>query len=110
METARRVSQRMSAVFVYAIASGRGEADPAAVVRGAMAPLAKGRQPAVTELAEAREVLRRAETVPAHPVTRLALRLLALTAVRPGEIRGALWSEFEGMDGPEPLWPCRRRG
>jgi integrase len=104
VETARRVRQRMSAVFVYAIATGRGEADPAAIVRGAMAPLAKGRQPALTDLEEAREVLRRAEAVPAHPVTRLALRLLALTAARPGEVRGAAWSEFEGLDGPEPLW------
>jgi integrase len=42
--------------------------------------------------------------VPAHPVTRLALRLLALTAVRPGEVRGAAWPEFECLDGPEPLW------
>ena len=66
--------------------------------------MAKGRQPAVTELAEARAVLARAEAQPAHPLTRLALRLLALTAVRPGEIRGAAWAEFEGLDGAEPLW------
>jgi hypothetical protein len=45
IETACRVRQRMSAVFVYAIASGLGESDPAAIVRGAMAPIAKGRQP-----------------------------------------------------------------
>jgi integrase len=37
-------------------------------------------------------------------VTKLALRLLALTAVRPGEIRGAAWSEFEQPDGAEPVW------
>jgi integrase len=103
-ETARRVRQRISAVFVYAIASGLGETDPAAVVKGAMAPLAKGRQPAITELAEAREVLARVEAMPAHPVTKLANRLLALTVVRPGEIRSARWGEFEGLDGPAPLW------
>jgi hypothetical protein len=39
IETARRVRQRMSAVFVYAIASGLAEADPAAIVQNAMAPL-----------------------------------------------------------------------
>jgi hypothetical protein len=44
-----------------------------------MAPLIK--REAVTDLQEAREVLRYAEAVPAHPITRLALRLLALTAV-----------------------------
>jgi integrase len=35
IETARRVRQRMSAVFVYAIALGIGESDPAAIVKGA---------------------------------------------------------------------------
>jgi integrase len=94
----------MSAVFVYGIASGICQADPAAIVKGAMAPLIKGRQPAIVDLDEAREVLRRAEEEPAHPVTKLALRLLALTAVRPGEIRGASWHEFERLDGREPLW------
>jgi integrase len=103
-ETARRVRQRMSAVFVYAIASGLGEADPAAIVRGAMAPIMKGRQPAITDLPDARVVLARTEAAPAHPVTKLANRLLALTVVRPGEIRAARWSEFEGLDGPAPLW------
>jgi integrase len=33
----------------------------------------------------------------------LALRFLALTAVRPGELRGAQWWEFEDLDGVEPL-------
>ena len=103
-ETARRVRQRMSAVFVYAIASGLGEADPAAIVKGAMAPVAKGRQPAITELPAAREVLARVEATPAHPVTKLANRLLALTVVRPGEIRSVRWCEFEDLDGPAPLW------
>ena len=104
IETARRVRQRMSAVFVYGIASGICQTDPAAIVQGAMAPLIKGRQPAIVDLDEAREVLRRAEAEPAHPVTKLALRLLALTAVRPGEIRGAAWREFEQLDGDQPLW------
>jgi integrase len=104
IETARRVRQRMSAVFVYGIASGVCQTDPAAIVQGAMAPLTKGRQPAIVDLDEAREVLRRAEAEPAHPVTKLALRLLALTAVRPGEIRGAAWREFEQLDGSQPLW------
>ncbi len=42
----------MSAVFVYAIASGLAQADPAAIVQNAMAPLIKGQQPAVIELDE----------------------------------------------------------
>ncbi len=104
LETARRIRQRISAVFVYAIAVGVGVNDPAAIVRGAMAPLVKGRQPAVTDLSEARAVLAAVEAIPAHPTTKLANRLLALTVVRPGELRAARWAEFEGLDGPEPLW------
>ena len=104
LETARRVRQRMSAVFVYAIALGIGENDPAAIVRGAMAPMVKGRQPAITNLAEARQVLADVEAIAAHPTTKLANRLLALTVVRPGELRAARWVEFEGLDSPEPLW------
>ena len=29
---------------------------------------------------------------------------MALTSVRPGEVRFAEWVEFEGLDGPSPLW------
>jgi hypothetical protein len=41
----------MSAIFVYAIALGIGESDPAAIVKGAMAPMIKSQQPAVTDFA-----------------------------------------------------------
>jgi hypothetical protein len=68
-ETARRVRQRISAVFVYGIAVGIGQSDPAAIIRGALAPLARGRMPAVTTLADARESLRLVELMPAHPAT-----------------------------------------
>ena len=105
IETAKRIRQRISMVFVYAIASGIGETDPAAIVKGALRPLPKKtRQPAVTDLTGARGVLAAVEAEPASPVTKLAHRLLALTAVRPGEIRGAKWGEFEGLDTPTPLW------
>lgn len=91
-EPARRIRQRMSAVFVYAITCGVG--DPAAIVKGAMAPMVKGRQPAVVDLDKARQILIDVEAAPAHPVTKLALRFLALTAVGPGTLAGTPWSEF----------------
>jgi integrase len=104
LETARRVRQRMSAVFLFAIGSGVGSADPAAIIQGAMAPMKKGRQPALVELHEVRQMIADCDAVPAHPVTKLASRFLALTVVRPGELRGARWTEFEALDGPEPVW------
>jgi integrase len=103
-ETARRVRQRMSAVFLYAISSGRAENDPAAVVKGAMAPMKKGKQPAIIDLDKAREMLAKAEAEPAHPVTKLALRILALTAVRPGTLATTPWGEWADLDAAEPLW------
>ena len=32
------------------------------------------------------------------------MKLMVLTFVRTGELRGALWSEFEQLDGDAPLW------
>lgn len=104
VETARRARQRMSAVFAHAHSIGIGQVDRAAVVKGQLAPLTKKRQPAITDLDEAREMLRTAETAVAHPVTKLALRFLALTAVRPGEIRGAAWAEMESLNSTAALW------
>lgn len=103
-ETARRVRQRISAVFVYAVAMGLAKNDPAHLARAVLAPLKKGRQPAITDLEQLRELMRAAEATPAHPITRLGLRFLALTAVRPGELRAARWSEFTDLDGPAPTW------
>jgi len=37
----------------------------------------------------------------ARPITRLALRFLALTAVRPNELRGTRWDELEDLNGKE---------
>lgn len=104
IETARRVRQRMSAVFCYAISAGRGDDDPAATVLKALAPRKRGKQPAVGNIIEAKKVLRDAEATPAHLETKLGLRFIALTVVRPGELRHAGWGEFEGLDTAEPLW------
>lgn len=103
IETAHRVRQRISAVFVYAIASGLAENDPAAIVQKALSPIIKSQQPALTDLADVRDILRDVAATPASPVTKLALYLLALTAVRPGEIRAAIWSEFN-LHTERPFW------
>lgn len=103
-ETARRVRQRISAVAGFAIATGRGEIDPAAAIRTVMAPLKKGRQPAITDLVQAREILAKVEATPGHPITKLAMRLLALTVVRPGTLTTTPWLEFADLDPKEALW------
>ncbi|MFH5927180.1 tyrosine-type recombinase/integrase [Roseomonas xinghualingensis] len=103
--TARKMRQQISAVFVYAIAADLAETDPAQTIRGAMQPTGAVRHhPAVTSAQGVRDVLAKLDTIPAHPGTRLAARLLALTALRSKELRGATDDEFEGLDGPEPTW------
>lgn len=113
IEKAHRLRQRMSAIFVFGIAAGVCDADPAASLRTALKPVPPSRkQPATIDglrdnserLAAARAVLRDCEAERCRAGTKFAMRLLAITAVRPGEIRGARWSEFEDLDGPEPIW------
>jgi len=104
IETAKRVRQRISAVFVYGIAQGVVENDPAEKLGKVLKPLRKGRQPAITDIERLRQMIKDAEEDNARPITRLALRFLALTAVRPSELRGARWGEFEDLDGRKPLW------
>lgn len=105
IETAKRVRQRISATFVFGIAQGICEKDPAEKLGAVLKPLRKGRQPAIVELEPLKKMILAAEEDNARPITRLGLRLLALTAVRPSELRGAHWAEFEDLDGDLPL--CR---
>jgi len=104
IETAKRVRQRISGVFVFAIAKGIAQSDPAEKLGAVLKPLRKGRQPAITDLVRLRAMIIAAEEDYARPITRLGLRFLALTAVRPSELRGASWDEFEELNGAAPLW------
>jgi integrase len=102
IETAHRVRQRMEAVFRYAVASGQTENNPAAAVKGALTHKKPVKpQPALTDLYAARNMLAAALATPAQPVTRTALLTLALTAARPGEVRGMMWRE---LDLEAALW------
>lgn len=103
-EIAHRVRQRMSAVFVYGIATGRAVTDPAAIIQKALSPVVRTHLPASRSLDEAREVLVRTAALPAYPVTKLAMRLLALTAVRSGTLVATPWAEFDALDAAAPTW------
>jgi integrase len=103
-EMAHRARQHISDVFVFAIASGWAEDDPAHVIRKALTPTSPRLRPAVTKLAAARRVLAQTEAQPAYAVTKLAARLVALTAARPGIVRMAAPEEFEALDSAMPIW------
>ena len=104
VDQAHRVRQRMSDVFVLAISSGMAETDPAAIVRKALSPLVKRNYPALTNIAEARALLEADAALKGWPITKLASRLLAITAARSEALRFAEWHEFEDLTGPSPIW------
>lgn len=105
VETAHRTRQRISAIFVYAIAMGYCSADPAANLGPILPKVPKAKsQPALTDIDDLRQMIRDCEAQVAKPTTKLALRLIALTAARPNEIHQARWQEFYDLDGDEPLW------
>ncbi|RDS76136.1 DUF4102 domain-containing protein [Alteriqipengyuania lutimaris] len=104
---AQEVRATMSEVFVWAIASGLAETDPAAIIRKALQPSVSGRFPAVETVEEARDLLNAIDKRNGNRglvQTKLASRLLALTAVRPGVVRIAERDEFEQLEGSEPFW------
>jgi integrase len=108
-ETAHRTRQRISQVLRYAVASGRAESDPTRDLRGALTAIEVTNRPAIVEPNKVGELMRAIEHYQGDPATVAALKLLPLVFVRPGELRGAEWSEFD-LDSAEPTWriPARR--
>jgi integrase len=107
-DLAHRVLQVASQIFRYGVATGRCERDPAPDLRGALTPHRKKNQAAVTP-EELPELLRKIESYGdfGDKLTALALRLLALTFVRTGELIGAEWAEFD-LDAPVWIVPAAR--
>ncbi|PCG08676.1 integrase [Sphingomonas ginsenosidimutans] len=103
--TARRIRQRISDVFAYAVSEGWCASDPAAVVGRALAPAPAARhQPALVAVDDVRALLAAADRAAGGAMVKLASRFLALTAVRLSAVRGARWREIEDLDGAAPLW------
>ncbi|WP_343611166.1 integrase arm-type DNA-binding domain-containing protein [Novosphingobium sp.] len=103
-ETAFRLLQRISAVYRFARACELVEHNPAETVADALQPVVKRKRRALLTIERAREFLIAFEAARGFPATKLASRLLALTAARPGTIRLAEAHEFEDLDGQEPIW------
>jgi len=95
-ETARRLRSISGVIFRYAIATGRAERDPSQDLRGALTIQKVKHHAAIVEPKKIGELLRAVDGYGGHPITRLALQLLALTFVRSSELRFAEWTEIEG--------------
>lgn len=102
-ETARRCLRTASRVFRYAIRTGRATRDPAPDLADALIPQTVVHRPAITEGKAFGALLRKIGGYGGQPATKAALELLALTFVRPGELRLARWREVD-LEGESPKW------
>lgn len=94
-ESAHRAKQRAGQVFRYAIAHGAATRDPAADLRGALAPVVTRSRAAITDPAKVGDLLRAIHDYSGQFATRCALRLAPLLFVRPGELRAMEWAELD---------------
>ncbi|WP_294540141.1 integrase arm-type DNA-binding domain-containing protein [uncultured Rhodoblastus sp.] len=101
LETAGRLRAVVGEVFRYAIATGRAENDPTFALRGALTTPKTKHRAAIVEPVAFGALLRSIEDYEGTPEVRAALKLMALTFVRPGELRNAFWAEFDLEAG---LW------
>ena len=94
-ETARKLRGAIGNVFRYAIATARAENDPTTALRGALVTPTVMPRSAIVAPKAFGALLRAIEDYQGAPETCAALELLALTFVRPGELRAADWAEFD---------------
>ena len=98
LDIAKRCLQMCGQVFRYAIAHGVGGStrNPATDIKPAdvLSPRKKENYARI-DARELPALLRKIEGYQGTPTTRLAMKLMALTFVRTGELIGARWEEFD---------------
>ncbi|HGJ4323316.1 TPA: tyrosine-type recombinase/integrase [Salmonella enterica subsp. diarizonae serovar 61:l,v:1,5,7] len=99
-EKAKKVRQRCGEVFRYAIVTGRAEYNPAPELTSAMQGHESTHYPFLTT-EELPAFFKALAGYSGSELMVLAARLLIITGLRTGELRGALWSE---IDTNKALW------
>ncbi len=95
-EMAGRVLQRVRAVFRYAVVHERLESNPLAdLVPSEVLKPRRVQHRAALAASALPAFLDKLDAYEGDPTTKHALRLLMLTALRPGELRGARWDEID---------------
>lgn len=93
LDVASRVKQQISSIFNYAIYTGRAEINPADALKNVI-QTRKIIHRASLSAKELPDFLKKLDSYQGRKLTQLALKLLILTFVRPGELRGARWEEI----------------
>ncbi|MDR3388917.1 MAG: integrase arm-type DNA-binding domain-containing protein [Rudaea sp.] len=107
LDVAARIGQRCASVFKFAKQTGRCSVNPASELSGVVKQRKVVHRAALSR-ADIPEFLRNLESYDGiRSETRIGLRLLMLTFVRTGELRGALWSEIN-FDDAEWRIPAER--
>ncbi|MGA7540824.1 MAG: integrase arm-type DNA-binding domain-containing protein [Steroidobacteraceae bacterium] len=111
IETAHRALQDCGRILRYAVATARANHDVSVNLRGALAPKLEKHFASVKEPSEVGALMRAIESYHGSFVTQCALRLAALTFVRPGELRAAEWREvnFETAEWRIPAARMKKR-
>ena len=100
------VRQWASAIFRYAVATLRADADPATALKGAIhRPKVEHRKPLSSDQIAA--FVKALDTYGGYRTTIIALRLMLLTFVRTVELRAANWAEYD-LDHAEWRIPAER--
>jgi integrase len=100
------VRQWCGAVFRYAVATLRADGDPTVALKGAITrPKVQHRKPLARS--EIPTFVKKIEEHGGNRITKIAMRLLLLTFVRPVELRAAEWKEFN-LDHAEWRIPADR--
>lgn len=98
-------------MFKYAVAAEYATRDPAADLSATLPSRRRQNYPTITDPVLVGELLRAIDSFNGTLVVSCALKLAPLLFVRPGELRGAEWSEFDmdHTDGPRWAIPATRR-
>lgn len=106
-ETARRIARYCNSIFQYGIITGKTTKNPAAEIKGVLKKTPVRNLPALTEPNDINSLLRAIDQYQYSFIVCCALKMSALTFVRPGELRKATWDE---IDMEELLWkiPAQR--
>ena len=105
--TAKRVLQRMDAVFTSAIVRRqRKEASPCLGVAKELGGRRDAEHHRALPYAEVPSFMQMLRCCRSEPIIKLAFEWLILTATRSGEARGAMWSE---VDEAQALWTIPRQ-
>lgn len=107
-DIARRVRNTCSQIFRYAITRGLTSRNPSSEFKPSdVLPQRASQNHARIEENELPDLLRKIEAYQGSPLTRLAMKLLALTFVRTSELIGASWTEID-FDAAEWRIPAER--